>query len=147
MLFRSIGAIVGTSNTTTYIESAAGIEAGGRTGLTSLVTALLFIGCIFLAPIAGIVPAAATAPALIVVGIMMMAAFRDIKWDDLNEAIPAFFAAIFMALCYSISYGIAAGFIFYVIVKFVKKEFKDVHPILLVSALLFVINFVLLAVM
>ena len=143
----SIGAIVGTSNTTTYIESAAGIEAGGRTGLTSLVTALLFIGCIFLAPIAGIVPAAATAPALIVVGIMMMAAFRDIKWDDLNEAIPAFFAAIFMALCYSISYGIAAGFIFYVIVKFVKKEFKDVHPILLVSALLFVINFVLLAVM
>ena len=128
----SIGAIVGTSNTTTYIESAAGIEAGGRTGLTSLVTALLFIGCIFLAPIAGIVPAAATAPALIVVGIMMMAAFRDIKWDDLNEAIPAFFAAIFMALCYSISYGIAAGFIFYVIVKFVKKEFKDVHPILLV---------------
>ena len=143
----SIGAIVGTSNTTTYIESAAGIEAGGRTGLTSLVTALLFIGCIFLAPIAGIVPAAATAPALIVVGIMMMAAFRDIKWDDLNEAIPAFFAAIFMALCYSISYGIAAGFIFYVIVKFVKKEFKDVHPILLVSAILFVINFVLLAVM
>jgi AGZA family xanthine/uracil permease-like MFS transporter len=143
----SIGAIVGTSNTTTYVESAAGIGAGGRTGLTSLVTALLFIGCIFLAPIAGIVPAAATAPALIVVGIMMMSAFRDIKWDDLDEAIPAFFAAIFMAFCYSISYGIAAGFIFYVIVKFVKREFKDVHPILLVSALLFVLNFVLLAVM
>jgi AGZA family xanthine/uracil permease-like MFS transporter len=143
----SIGAIVGTSNTTTYVESAAGIGAGGRTGLTSLVTALLFIGCIFLAPIAGIVPAAATAPALIVVGIMMMSAFRDIKWDDLDEAIPAFFAAIFMAFCYSISYGIAAGFIFYVIVKFVKREFKDVHPILLVSAVLFVLNFVLLAVM
>ena len=143
----SIGAIVGTSNTTTYVESAAGIGAGGRTGLTSLVTALLFIGCIFLAPIAGIVPAAATAPALIVVGIMMMSAFRDIKWDDLDEAIPAFFAAIFMAFCYSISYGIAAGFIFYVIVKFVKREFKDVHPILLVSALLFVLNFILLAVM
>lgn len=143
----SIGAIVGTSNTTTYVESAAGIGAGGRTGLTSLVTALLFIGCIFLAPIAGIVPAAATAPALIVVGIMMMSAFRDIKWDDLDEAIPAFFAAIFMAFCYSISYGIAAGFIFYVIVKFVKKEIKEVHPILLVSALLFVLNFVLLAVM
>ncbi len=143
----SIGAIVGTSNTTTYVESAAGIGAGGRTGLTSLVTALLFIGCIFLAPIAGIVPAAATAPALIVVGIMMMSAFKDIKWDDLDEAIPAFFAAIFMALCYSISYGIAAGFIFYVIVKFVKREFKDVHPILLVSALLFILNFVLLAVM
>jgi len=143
----SIGAIVGTSNTTTYVESAAGIGAGGRTGLTSLVTALLFVCCIFLAPVAGIVPAAATAPALIVVGIMMMSAFRDIKWDDLDEAIPAFFAAIFMAFCYSISYGIAAGFIFYVIVKVVKREFKDIHPILLVSALLFVLNFVLLAVM
>ncbi len=143
----SIGAIVGTSNTTTYVESAAGIGAGGRTGLTSLVTALLFIGSIFLAPVAGIVPAAATAPALIVVGIMMMSSFRDIKWEDLDEAIPAFFAAIFMALCYSISYGIAAGFIFYVIVKFVKREFKEVHPILLVSALLFILNFVLLAVM
>jgi len=143
----SIGAIVGTSNTTTYVESAAGIGAGGRTGLTSLVTAVLFIGCIFIAPIAGIVPAAATAPALIVVGIMMMSAFKDIKWDNLEEAIPAFFAAIFMAFCYSISYGIAAGFIFFVIVKFVKREFKDVHPILLVSALLFVLNFILLAVM
>ncbi len=143
----SIGAIFGTSNTTTYVESAAGIGAGGRTGLTSLVTALLFLASIFLAPIAGIVPAAATAPALIVVGIMMMSAFRDIKWEDLDEAIPAFFAAIFMAFSYSISYGIATGFIFYVIVKVVKREFKDVHPILFVSALLFILNFVLLAVM
>lgn len=141
----SIGALVGTSNTTTYVESAAGIGAGGRTGLTSLVTALLFIGCIFLAPIAGMVPAAATAPALIAVGIMMMSAFREIKWDDLDEAIPAFFAGIFMALCYSISYGIAAGFIFYIIVKVTKKEAKDIHPILWVSALLFVLNFILLA--
>lgn len=141
----SIGALVGTSNTTTYVESAAGIGAGGRTGLTSLVTALLFIGCIFLAPIAGMVPAAATAPALIAVGIMMMSAFREIKWDDLDEAIPAFFAGIFMALCYSISYGIAAGFIFYIIVKVTKKEAKDIHPILWVSAILFVLNFILLA--
>ena len=141
----SIGALVGTSNTTTYIESAAGIGAGGRTGLTSLVTAVLFIGCIFLAPIAGMVPAAATAPALIAVGIMMMSAFREIKWDDLDEAIPAFFAGIFMALAYSISYGIAAGFIFYIIVKVTKREAKDIHPILWVSALLFVLNFILLA--
>ena len=141
----SIGALVGTSNTTTYVESAAGIGAGGRTGLTSLVTALLFIVCIFLAPVAGMVPAAATAPALIAVGIMMMSAFREIKWDDLDEAIPAFFAGIFMALCYSISYGIAAGFIFYIIVKVTKKEAKDIHPILWVSAILFVLNFILLA--
>ena len=142
----SIGALFGTSNTTTYVESAAGIGAGGRTGLTSLTTALLFIACIFLAPVAGIVPAAATAPALIVVGIMMMSSFKEIKWDDLNEAIPAFFAGVFMAFCYSISYGIAAGFIFYCIVKLCKGQFKEVHPILIVSTLLFILNFIILAI-
>lgn len=142
----SVGAIFGTSNTTTYVESAAGIGAGGRTGLTSLTTAVLFFACIFLAPVAGIVPAAATAPALIVVGIMMMASFKEIKWDDLNEAIPAFFAGIFMALCYSISYGIAAGFIFYCLVKLCKGQFKEVHPILVVSTVLFFLNFIILAI-
>jgi len=141
----SIGAIFGTSNTTTYVESAAGIGAGGRTGLTSVVTALLFIASILLAPVAGIVPSAATAPALIIVGVMMLSAFKEIKWDDLSEAIPAFFAGIFMALCYSISYGIATGFIFYCIVKFCKKEAKDIHPILYVSTLLFILNFIVLA--
>jgi AGZA family xanthine/uracil permease-like MFS transporter len=142
----SIGALFGTSNTTTYVESAAGIGAGGRTGLTSLTTALLFIACIFLAPVAGMVPAAATAPALIVVGVMMMSAFKEIKWDDLNEAIPAFFAGVFMAFCYSISYGIATGFIFYCIVKLCKGQFKEVHPILFVSTLLFILNFIILAI-
>lgn len=142
----SIGALFGTSNTTTYVESAAGIGAGGRTGLTSLTTALLFIACIFLAPVAGLVPAAATAPALIVVGIMMMSAFKEIKWDDMDEAIPAFFAGVFMALCYSISYGIATGFIFYCIVKLCKKQFKEVHPILIGSTILFILNFIILAI-
>ena len=142
----SIGALFGTSNTTTYVESAAGIGAGGRTGLTSLTTALLFIACIFLAPVAGMVPAAATAPALIVVGIMMMSAFKEIKWDDMDEAIPAFFAGVFMALCYSISYGIATGFIFYCLVKLCKGQFKEVHPILVVSTLLFILNFIILAI-
>lgn len=142
----SIGAVFGTSNTTTYVESAAGIGAGGRTGLTSLVTAIMFILCIFLAPVAGIIPAAATAPALIVVGIMMLSAFKEIKWDDLEEAIPAFFAGIFMAFCYSISYGIAAGFIFYCIVKICKKQFKEIHPILLIATILFILNFVILAI-
>lgn len=141
----SIGAVVGTSNTTTYVESAAGIGAGGRTGLTSVITALAFVACIFLAPIMGLVPAQATAPALIAVGIMMMAAFKDIKWADLEDAIPAFFAAVFMALCYSISYGIAAGFLFYCIVKIVRGKAKELHPILIVSTILFVINFVVLA--
>ena len=141
----SVGAVLGTSNTTTYVESAAGIGAGGRTGLTSVVTALMFLACIFIAPVAGIVPAAATAPALIVVGIMMLASFKEILWDNLEVAIPAFFAGIFMAFCYSISYGIATGFIFYCIVKIFTGKFKEIHPILLVSTLLFIANFIILA--
>ena len=142
----SIGAIFGTSNTTTYVESAAGIGAGGRTGLTSVVTAIMFLLCIPLAPVIGLVPSAAAAPALIAVGIMMMSSFKDIKWNELDEAIPAFFAGVFMAFCYSISYGIAAGFIFYCIVKICKKEFKQIHPILLVASILFILNFILLAI-
>lgn len=142
----SIGAIFGTSNTTTYVESAAGIGAGGRTGLTSVTTACLFILSTVLAPIAGCIPTAATAPALVIVGVMMMSSFKEVNWPDLEEAIPAFGAGIFMALCYSISYGIAAGFIFYCIVKIVKGKFKEVHPILLVSAILFILNFIVLAV-
>jgi len=141
----SIGAIVGTSNTTTYVESAAGIAAGGRTGLTSVVTALLFLASMFLAPIAGIVPAVATAPALIVVGVMMAASFKDINWGNFEDAVPAFFAAVFMAFTYNISYGIAFGFIFYCIVKLCCGKVKEIHPILGVSALLFVINFIVLA--
>lgn len=142
----SIGAIFGTSNTTTYVESAAGIGAGGRTGLTSVVTALLFLACILIAPIAGIVPSAATSPVLIIVGVMMMSSFTKINWEDLDEAIPAFFASVFMGFGYSISYGIAAGFIFYCIVKTCKGQLKEVHPILIVSAILFLLNFIVLAI-
>ena len=141
----SVGAVFGTSNTTTYVESAAGIGAGGRTGLTSVVTALLFIVSIFFAPLVSAVPSAATAPALIAVGIMMLSAFKEIKWEELEDAIPAFFAGIFMALCYSISYGIAAGFIFYCIVKTVRGKAKEIHPILWVATGLFVLNFIVLA--
>ena len=143
----SVGAIFGTSNTTTYVESAAGIEAGGRTGLTAVVTAVLFLLSIFLAPVIGIVPSQATAPALIAVGIMMLAAFKNIEWTNFDEAVPAFFAAIFMALTYSISNGIAAGFIFYCIVKVVKGKAKEVSPILWVASVLFILNFVVLAVL
>ncbi|MDF2942738.1 MAG: xanthine/uracil permease family protein [Herbinix sp.] len=142
----SIGAIFGTSNTTTYVESAAGIEAGGRTGLTAVVTALLFVASMFLAPFVGIVPMQATAPALIAVGIMMLASFKDVKWTDLEDSIPAFFAAIFMAFCYSISYGIAGGFIFYCIIKVIKGKSKEVSPVLWVATALFILNFVILAI-
>lgn len=141
----SIGAIFGTSNTTTYVESAAGIEAGGRTGLTSVVTAACFIVSIFLAPIIGIVPVQATAPALIAVGVMMLSSFADVKWTNLEDAIPAFFATIFMGFCYSISYGIAGGFIFYCVVKIVKGKAKEISPIIWVATALFIANFVILA--
>lgn len=142
----SVGAILGTSNTTTYVESAAGIEAGGRTGLTAVVVAACFLLSTLFAPLAGLVPGAATAPALIVVGIMMLAAFADVKWTDLEEAIPAFFAGIVMALAYSISTGIALGFVFYIIVKVVKGKTRELHPILWVSTALFVLDFVLKAI-
>lgn len=143
----SVGAVIGTSNTTTYVESSAGIGAGGRTGLTSLVTAIALLACVFLAPVMGLVPAQATAPALIAVGIMMMSSFKEIKWSDFEEAVPAFFAGVFMALCYSISYGIAAGFLFYCIIKIVRGKAKELHPILVVSTILFVLNFIILAVL
>ena len=142
----SIGAILGTSNTTTYVESAAGIGAGGRTGLTSVVTAALFILSAFFSPFLSAIPSAATAPALIAVGIMMLSSFKEVEWTDLNEAIPAFFAGIFMAICYSISYGIAAGFIFYCIVKVFRGKAKEIHPILWVCTALFILNFVVLAI-
>lgn len=142
----SIGAIFGTSNTTTYVESAAGIGAGGRTGLTSVVTAICFALSAFLATFVSAFPSAATAPALIIVGCMMVSSFAEIDWSNLEDAIPAFFAGIFMALCYSISYGIASAFIFYCLIKIFKKQAKDIHPIIAGVALLFILNFVLLAI-
>ncbi len=142
----SIGSIFGTSNTTTFVESASGIGAGGRTGLTSVVVAICFGISAFLATFVSAIPSAATAPALVVVGIMMTSAFKEIQWEDFSEAVPAFFAGLFMALCYSISYGIAFGFISYCIVKICKKEAGSIHPILWVATFLFILNFVLLAV-
>lgn len=142
----SIGAIFGTSNTTTYVESAAGIAVGGRTGLTSVVVALCFAASAFLSTFVSAIPAAATAPSLVVVGIMMMSAFKEIEWNDLSEAIPAFFAGVFMALCYSIAYGIATGFIFYCITKICQKKIKDINPIIWVATALFILNFVLMAI-
>lgn len=143
----SVGAICGTSNTTTYVESAAGIGAGGRTGLTSVVVSVCFALSIVLAPLASAVPAAATAGVLVVVGCMMASSLKEIAWDDISEAIPAFFAAVFMAFSYSISYGIAAGFIMYCLVMTCKKHAKDVHPMLWIVSLLFILDFVANAVL
>ncbi|MDZ7549248.1 MULTISPECIES: NCS2 family permease [Gardnerella] len=143
----SVGAICGTSNTTTYVESAAGIGAGGRTGLTSVVVSVCFALSIVLAPFASAVPAAATAGVLVVVGCMMASSLKEIAWDDISEAIPAFFAAVFMAFSYSISYGIAAGFIMYCLVMTCKKRAKEVHPMLWIVSLLFLLDFVANAVL
>ncbi len=140
----SIGALIGTSNTTTFVESAAGIGAGGRTGLTSVVVSICFALSAFFATFISAVPAAATAPALVVVGVMMISSFKEIEWSDFEEAIPSFFAGIFMALCYSISYGIAAGFIFHVLVKICKGKIKEINPVLWACCILFILNFVLL---
>ena len=138
--------IFGTSNTTTFIEASAGIKAGGRTGLTSVVIAIGFLLSIIAAPLVNVIPSAATAPILVVVGITMMNEFKAIDWEDVEVAIPAFFTSAFMALSYSISYGIAAGFIFYVLIKSVKRKFSEISVILWIVSLLFVLNFVVMAI-
>ena len=143
----SIGAICGTSNTTTYVESAAGIGAGGRTGLTSVVVAACFAISAFLSPVISAVPSAATAGVLVIVGCMMASSLKEIDWSEISEAIPAFFAAVFMAFSYSISYGIAGGFITYCIVMSCKGKAKDVHPVIWTVAALFILDFVLQAVL
>ncbi|MBS9338035.1 NCS2 family permease [Fructobacillus sp. M2-14] len=141
----TLAGAVGTSNTTTLIESATGVASGGRTGLTNVVTAIGFLAMLVLSPLVSIVPTAATAPILIMVGIMMMAEFKKIDWSDLAVAIPAFFTSIFMGFSFSISYGIAAGFIFYILVKVAQGKGKELSKILLVITALFLANFILLA--
>lgn len=140
-----LGSIFGASNVTTYLESTAGIGAGGRTGLTSVTTALLFLVSMFLSPVVAIVPSQATAPVLIMVGIMMLSSFKDIDWSEISEAIPAFFTGIFMALCYNISYGIACGFIFYCIVKICQGKTRQVNVVIWVCTALFLVNFAIMA--
>ncbi|MDR2956696.1 MAG: NCS2 family permease [Coriobacteriales bacterium] len=142
----SIGALFGTSNTTTYIESAAGIAAGGRTGLTALTTAGCFVLSIVFAPFVLAVPGWATAPALIIVGVLMAAPLKDINWKDISEAVPAFFAATAMAFFYSITVGIAFGFILYCITKLVSGKLRDIHPVMAIVTVLFIVNFIVSAV-
>ena len=140
------GAFLGTSNTTTFVESSAGIAEGGRTGLTSVVTAILFALCLILAPVVSIVPSAATAPALIVVGILMIASISDIDWHNFEVAAVAFMTVVFMPFAYSITTGISMGFITYVLIKLIRGKAKEVHPIMYGATALFIINFISLAV-
>ena len=142
----SIGALFGTSNATTYVESSAGIAAGGRTGLTSLVTAIMFLICLPFAGLIGMVPGAATSPALIVVGILMVEPFAKIKWADFSEAVPAFFTVAVMSFTYGITNGIAAGFIMYCITLICTKRAKDIHPIIAGASILFIVDIILKAI-
>lgn len=141
----SVGAVLGTSTVTTYVESSAGVSEGGRTGLTSVTTAIMFLLAIFLSPVLGVIPGAATAPVLIIVGVMMAGGLKDIDWTDIDIAIPAFFTVVLMPFCYSIAEGIGVGFIFYTIIKMVRGKFKEVHPVMYAFAAIFIVRFILLA--
>ena len=136
-----IGGLFGISSNTTYVESGAGVSEGGRTGLTSLVVAILFFLSMLFAPVAGIVPTQATAPALIVVGFLMMTVVKDIPFDDFSEAFPAFVTIITTPLTYSISHGIGYGFITYSVVKLLTGKAKDVHWLMWVVDAFFVLSF------
>ena len=136
------GAVCGTSTCTTFVESAAGVGAGGRTGLSSVVTAICFALCLVLSPLASIVPACATAPALIYVGVLMLKGFAKVDMNDLRSAVPAFLALVMMPLTYSISNGIGIGAIAYVLITLFTGKFtkKDI-PVTIIAAL-FVLKFI-----
>ena len=139
-----VGALAGTSNSTSYIESGAGIKEGGRTGLTAVTVAVLFAACLFFAPLAQSVPAFATAPALIFIATYFLRNIKDIDWDDISEYVPAALAAIIMPLTYSIAYGIAIGFVSYVLIKALSGKGRSLNyasiGLAVVSALFFVVK-------
>ena len=136
------GALLGTSTCTTFVESASGVGAGGRTGLTSVITALCFVVCLFLSPLASIIPSCATAPALIFVGVLMAKNFANVDMDDIRSAVPAFLALIMMPLTYSISNGIGLGAIAYVIITLFSGMFTKKDIVVTVIAALFVCKFI-----
>ena len=139
----TVGAILGTSTTTSYIESSAGVAAGARTGFASLVTAGLFILSIFFFPLLSVVTSSVTAPALIIVGVLMVSSLGNIDWKKFEIAVPAFLTMIAMPLSYSIATGIAVGFIFYPITMIVKGRVKEINPIMYLFFVIFVLYFIL----
>jgi AGZA family xanthine/uracil permease-like MFS transporter len=131
------GSALGTSSTTAFIESAAGVQAGGRTGLTAVTVAVLFLACLFIAPLAGVVPAYATAPALLFVACLMLRDLAGIEWSETTESVPAAITALTMPFTYSIAEGIAFGFITYAVLKLATGRARDVKPVIWVIAALF----------
>jgi AGZA family xanthine/uracil permease-like MFS transporter len=135
------GGAAGVSSNTSYIESAAGVAEGGRTGLTSLVVGVLFLVAIFLSPLAAVIPAQATAPVLILVGFLMSGLIKGIDFEDFEEGFPALLTIVLMPLTFSITVGIGAGFVMYVLLKVVKGKMQEVHPLMWVVAVAFLIYF------
>lgn len=138
-----VGACLGTSTVTTFVESSTGIQEGGRTGLASVVTGLLFLLCVLLAPIAGIVPGAATAPALIIVGVYMMMGAAKINWGDFETALPCFLTISMMPFAYSISDGIGFGFISYAVIKVCRGKAKEVPVLVYILSVIFIAMYIL----
>jgi AGZA family xanthine/uracil permease-like MFS transporter len=141
----SLGALLGTSTITAYVESAAGIGAGGRTGLTAVTCGLLFLAALFFTPLAGLIPDAATAPALILVGALMMEAVRHIDFSDFSEGLPAFLTIALMPFTYSIANGISAGLVFYPLLKLATGRGREVHWIVYILAALVICRYIFLA--
>ena len=139
-----LGAAIGTSTTTSYIESASGINSGGRTGLTAATVGVLFLLALFLAPLAGSIPSYATAPALLYVACLMARSLTEVAWEDVTEAAPAVITALTMPFTFSIAEGIAFGFISYTAIKLVTGRYRDVHPAVGILAVLFVIKYVVI---
>lgn len=137
----AIGGMAGVSSNTSYIESAAGVAEGGKTGLTAVTVGVLFLISIFLSPLAGLIPSQATAPVLILVGFLMTSLIKDIDFTDFEEGFPALLAIILMPLTYSITVGIGAGFVMYVVVKLFRGKTSEIHPLMWVVAGAFVIYF------
>ena len=137
-----VGAIFGTTTTTSYIESSSGVAVGARTGFASVVTGFCFLLAIFFSPLMKVVTSAVTTPALVVVGVLMAANFAEIDWKKFEVAVPAFVTIIMMPLSYSIATGIACGFIFYPITMLISKRHKEVHPIMYALMILFILYFI-----
>ena len=140
----TVGAILGTSTTTTYVESAAGVAQGGRSGLTALIVGGCFVVALFFSPLFLSIPSAATAPALIIVGLLMMEQAKNIPYDDFSESIPAFVCMILMPLTYSISNGILIGMITYVLMNMICGKFKKLSPAIYILAVLFILKYILI---
>jgi AGZA family xanthine/uracil permease-like MFS transporter len=136
-----VGSLTGTSTVVSYIESSAGVAAGGRTGVTAIVTGLLFLAALFFAPLIGAIPSAATAPALIIVGSFMASAVGEIDWADFSVAVPAFLTMLMIPLTFSIANGLAFGFTAFTLLKVCRGEFRKVNPVVYILTLLFMLRF------